>query len=105
MVTGVYNLLFRVLFGYPHRDINGTPKVFTRELHQRLELRSKDWFVDAEVMLKAHDLGARFAEVEVEFHRREAGASHVRASAVVEFLRNMLRYRFQERNAWKTQRS
>lgn len=105
LVTFFYNLLFRVLFRCPYRDINGTPKLLRRELLEELGLSSKDWFVDAEVMLKAQSEGARIGEIEVEFFEREKGASHVRPSAIVEFLRNMLRYRFQGKKAWKTPKS
>lgn len=90
-ITRAANLLFRVLFGLRTRDVNGTPKLLRRKLYESLDLRSKDWFIDAEVMIKCARRRIPFAEVEVTFHRRERGSSNVRLATLVEFLVNILR--------------
>jgi glycosyltransferase involved in cell wall biosynthesis len=94
LVSIVYNLIFRLLFGTHLWDINGKPKGLTRAAAERLQLRSDDWFVDAEIVLQAHRLGMRIAEFPVIFRENEVRASFVRPSAILEFIMNMLRYRF-----------
>jgi glycosyltransferase involved in cell wall biosynthesis len=100
VVSVVYNGLFRLVFGTRVADVNGSPKILRRELLQALALRSRDWFLDAEIVLKAHVLKARIGEVPITFGRRTGGGSHVRIAAIAEFLRNMIRYRFSPKSAW-----
>jgi len=88
-----YNILLPLLFGIKTADINGTPKVMKRELYDRLDIRSKDWFIDTEMMVKVQRLKARTGEVEVEFLKRERGRSNVRFIIILEFLKNLLRFR------------
>jgi glycosyltransferase involved in cell wall biosynthesis len=90
-----YNGLMRVLFlGLPSLDVNGNPKVLPRDVLEQMELRSTDWFVEAEIMLKAYHLRMPTIEFDVFGLAREGGTSHVRFSAIVEFLKNVFRYRF-----------
>ena len=94
LVSIAYNALFRLLFRTRGLwDINGKPKALTRAAYERLDLRSDDWFVDAEIVLKARDLGLTIRELPVEFFENEERASLVRPSAILEFARNMLRVR------------
>ena len=98
IVSEAYNLLFRLLFGTGGiSDINGKPKGLTREAYERLGLRSDDWFIDAEIVLEARRLGLRIGELPVVFRENPERASFVKPSAIVEFLRNMLRYRLRRR--------
>jgi len=91
LITTLTNMIFPLLFGVRTRDINGTPKMFRASYLPELDLRSKDWFLDAEVMIKLTRLGARMGEVPVTFLPREKGSSNVRFSAIWEFLRNIAR--------------
>ncbi len=88
-----YNWLFLVVFNVKTLDVNGSPKILKRELLEIVSPVSKDWFIDAEIMIKAKHLNLRIAEVPVEFLRREAGRSHVAFSAIWEFVKNMLNYK------------
>ncbi|MEQ1729652.1 MAG: glycosyltransferase family 2 protein [Vicinamibacterales bacterium] len=90
VMSAVYNLLFRLLFSMRARDINGTPKLMSREWCDRLALTSRDWFIDAELMIGLARGGARVAEVPVAFTARVHGNSNVRLTTSLEFLRNML---------------
>ena len=91
VVTTLCNLLFPLLFPVRTRDINGTPKIARADLLRSLRLQSKDWFIDAEVMIKLGRRGARVAEVPVEFLARGRGSSNVRWTSIVEFLFNIAR--------------
>jgi glycosyltransferase involved in cell wall biosynthesis len=75
-------------------DVNGLPKIIHRDVIAALDLESKDWFLDPEIMIKAHYLGVRVLEMNVFARMRSNGLSHVRPSACVEFLVNLLRFRF-----------
>lgn len=97
-ISAVYNLLFRVVFRTGGiRDINGKPKGLTRQAYERLDLRSDDWFIDAEIVLEAHRLGLQIGELPVVFRKNEERASFVKPSAIVEFIKNMARYRLTRR--------
>ncbi len=93
IVSFVYNTLFKILFGLRSRDLNATPKVFTRAFYEAAHLESKDWFIDAEMVLKAERMGFRVGEREIEYLPRLKGKSSVRVRHVFEFLGNMLQWR------------
>jgi glycosyltransferase involved in cell wall biosynthesis len=94
-ISLVYNVLFLILFRtFGLWDINGKPKALTRRAYEQMELTSDDWFIDAEIVLAARRAGLRIEEMNVVFLENPDRSSFVRASAILEFIRNMLRYRF-----------
>jgi dolichol-phosphate mannosyltransferase len=93
VITSVYNVLFRLLFGFFCLDVNGKPKVLKRSALEKLALTSRDWFIDAELMITAHNVGMTIEEIPVTFHQREGGTSNVRMSTIFEFLQNMWAYK------------
>jgi glycosyltransferase involved in cell wall biosynthesis len=92
LISNVYNVLFPRMFGVNVRDINGSPKLFTRQFFLDAKLASTDWFIDPEIIIKAKRLGAPVGEVDISTYAREHGSSQVRMRTVVEFLKNMYRY-------------
>lgn len=100
-VSILYNRLFGILFGVRTRDINAPPKIIERETLARMAPASRDWFLDAEMMLKAQELNLPVEEVELNFRPRAGGRSHVRPGALWEFARNMVRYRLTGGRPWK----
>jgi hypothetical protein len=64
-----------------------------------MHLRSKNWLLDPEMMIKANYLGLRVLELNVFARMRSAGLSHVRAATCWEFFRSLLQYRFS--SGWK----
>jgi glycosyltransferase involved in cell wall biosynthesis len=89
-----FNILFRVLFGTRGLwDVNGQPKGLTRAAYDRLDLRTDDWFTDAEILLKAWAAGLEIVEVPVRFLAKQTDGSHVGVDTVWEFLVNMIRWR------------
>ncbi len=94
LVSVVYNALFLLLFRTRGLwDINGKPKGLRRSAYEQLKLGADDWFIDAEIVLQARDLGLTIKELPVVFHQNQARRSFVRSEAVLEFLRNMARVR------------
>lgn len=102
-VSMIYNLLVIMLFpGIGSLDINGIPKLMPRELVSALSLKSKGWFLDPEIMIKSRYLGVRVIEFNVFARMRGNGISHVRAETCLEFLSQLLYYRFSpEISVWK----
>ena len=95
LVSIAYNLMVRVLWpGLDSLDINGTPKILPRTYLRAMRLESTGWFLDPELMLKAHFMGMRILEFNVFARMRGHGVSHVRASTCWEFFRNLLLFRF-----------
>lgn len=92
IISGIYNNLFRILFLCPVKDINAKPKIMRRASIETLELSAKDWFIDAELMLKSHACGMQIQEVAIEFLPRNKGRSKVRLLTILEFINNMARY-------------
>jgi glycosyltransferase involved in cell wall biosynthesis/dTDP-4-dehydrorhamnose 3,5-epimerase-like enzyme len=95
VVSIIYNGMMQVVFGWLGViDINGSPKFFSRRNFQAMGLVSRDWFLDPEIVLKAKALGLRAIEIDVEGHARNGGVSHVKRETMLEFLKNIYRYRF-----------
>jgi dolichol-phosphate mannosyltransferase len=98
VVSVCYNLFVRLL--WPRLgsvDVNGSPKILRRELLAAMNLQSKDWFLDPEIVLKAHMMGIRIMEFNVFARLRGSGLSHVRVWTCLEFFRNLLWFRFSRR--------
>ena len=96
IISRTYNLLFQKMFpGVASRDINSKPKLLTRSLYDQLGLTSDDWFVDAEIMLKVNRGGFKIKEIPIEFFAQKGRASFVKMEAIVEFIKNMIRYKRQ----------
>jgi len=86
-------LISCVFFGLHSLDINGNPKIFPYEMLQLLLLDSKNWFLDAEIMIKARVLKIPVVEMNVRGRLRQGGKSHVRVQTSVEFFRSIYQYR------------
>jgi len=83
-------------------DVNGTPKILHRDVLARMQLESRRWFLDPEILIKARHLGVRVLELNAFARMRGRGLSHVRAATCWEFFRELLRYRFTGHlRAWK----
>ena len=95
LISITYNGLMQGLYGgLGAIDINGSPKLFSREVFERMQLASEDWFLDPEIIVKAHHLGLRTIEIDVEGYARQGGASNVDLGTCAEFVGNIGRYRF-----------
>ncbi|MDW8352972.1 MAG: glycosyltransferase family 2 protein [Bryobacterales bacterium] len=95
VISFVYNVVTTLLFGnLGSMDLNATPKMLPREYVKAMSLQSTDWFLDAEIMIKAKRMGLPVYEMNVFALMRAEGRSHVRAATCWEFVRNLLYYRF-----------
>ncbi|MEK7580866.1 MAG: glycosyltransferase family 2 protein [Patescibacteria group bacterium] len=93
LVTKIYNSLFSILFLMNERDVNGTPKLFKRSSYEKISLVSNDWFLDAELLIKAKSKKLSIKEIPAIFTPRAGGSSNVSYLTIFEFLFNIFRYR------------
>ena len=95
LISIAYNLFVFTL--WPRMgsiDVNGSPKIIQRRVLERMELTSKQWFLDPEIMVKAHYMGVRVIEMNVFARMRGNGLSHIRGSTCWEFFSNLLGFKF-----------
>jgi glycosyltransferase involved in cell wall biosynthesis len=89
-----YNFLIKIMFPRVYSgDVNGKPKIFTREALQRLKLTSSDWFIDAEMVIEGSYLGFRFAEISANFNEMKHRKSYIRPMAILESIKNIILFR------------
>jgi glycosyltransferase involved in cell wall biosynthesis/dTDP-4-dehydrorhamnose 3,5-epimerase-like enzyme len=95
IVSVIYNGMMHALYGgLGAIDINGSPKIFSKHTFEAMNLVSRDWFLDPEIIVKAKYLGLRVIEIDVEGNARRGGASNVNMGTIGEFLKNIFQYRF-----------
>ncbi len=96
-ISKVYNLFFSLLFpSLNSKDINSKPKIFSREIYNKMNLTSDDWFIDAEIMIEIKKLNATFFEFSTEFKSLKERKSFVKFSAIFEFIRNLFLFKIKE---------
>ena len=96
-VSFIFNTLTQILFpGIHSQDINAKPKIFTRAAFEKLDLTSDDWFIDAEIMISARRHGFRIFELPTNFLGLSGRKSFINATAILEFLLNLVKYRIRE---------
>ncbi|MCH7604958.1 glycosyltransferase family 2 protein [Patescibacteria group bacterium] len=94
LISKVYNLIFWLLFpSIADGDVDGKPKIFTRELYERLDLQSNDWFVDPEIMIQAKYLGFAFDSVPTVFQKKPHRSGSLINFHTSSMLKNLIRWR------------
>ncbi|MGK2859827.1 MAG: glycosyltransferase family 2 protein [Thermoanaerobaculia bacterium] len=78
-----YNLLIGMLFGWPHRDINFSFKLATREVIEAIELKAEGSLIDAELIVKARNLGFVIQQLGLDYFPRTKGASTLSSPGVI----------------------
>jgi glycosyltransferase involved in cell wall biosynthesis len=78
-----YNTLIGLLFGWPHRDINFSFKLVRREVLRAVELRSEGSLIDAEMIVKAKNLGFVIQQLGVDYFPRSRGQSTLSSPGVI----------------------
>ncbi|HVF91839.1 MAG TPA: glycosyltransferase family 2 protein [Blastocatellia bacterium] len=89
VLSWVFNLIVRIMFRINIRDVDCAFKLFRREVFEKIEIESKKFFVDAEVLAKARYHGFKLVEIGVRHYPRPAGRSTVRPSHVFSTLREL----------------
>jgi glycosyltransferase involved in cell wall biosynthesis len=79
----VYNTLIGLLFGWPHRDINFSFKLVRREVLEAVELRAEGSLIDAELIVKAKNLGFVIQQLGLDYFPRSRGRSTLSSPSVI----------------------
>jgi glycosyltransferase involved in cell wall biosynthesis len=89
-----YNYLLRLIFDIHYWDIDCAFKLFKADLFKKIEIKSIDAFIDAEIMLKANLLGYSTTELGVTHLPRVDGVSTgARPSVILRTIREIFDYR------------
>lgn len=70
-----YNLIIRTFFKLDFKDFNCAFKLFKKNAINRIELKTKGYLVNVELIAKAKELGMRIKEVPITHYPRSAGHS------------------------------
>lgn len=95
-ISFMFNFIMKVLFPGIEEDINGKPKLFTREVYENLHLESNDWFIDGEIMIKVRDMNLKVGSIESDFYKNPERQSFISLKANLEFIKNIIKWRFKE---------
>ena len=94
----LYNLECRALFALSTWDVNGTPKVFGREVYTAIDLQSDDDLIDLEFNVKCKRLGVPILEIPIDSRDRHGGRSTTDYSSAF----RMYREAFHNWKNWKS---
>ncbi len=92
----IHNALISVLFFTSFKDINCSMKIFKKEVLDSITIRSNPFgaFVDAELIIKAHQHGYSIAQFPVVHYARKSGiASGSKPYLVFNTIKDMIRLR------------
>jgi glycosyltransferase involved in cell wall biosynthesis len=79
----LYNFFIGLLFGWPHRDINFSFKLMRRNVLDAIELRSEGSLIDAELVVKAKNLGFVIQQLGLDYFPRTRGRSTLSSPTVI----------------------
>ncbi len=77
------------------QDINGCPKIFRLSVWESLSVSSRDWFLDAEVVLELTKHNLRVHQEPVTMQPRQFNESKVNVRTVIEFAVNIVKWKIQ----------
>jgi glycosyltransferase involved in cell wall biosynthesis len=86
----VYNLLARKLLELNVKDIDCAFKLFRREVFEKIEIETKAWLVDAEVLAKGKKNNMIIKEIGVTHLSRKQGKATVRPGDIARSFKGLL---------------
>jgi glycosyltransferase involved in cell wall biosynthesis len=90
----VYNAFLRLMFDIDYIDIDCAFKLIKRDLFDKIKIKTKDAFIDAEIMIQANLLGYKSSEIGVKHLPRVDGISTAaRPSIIIRTIREILQFR------------
>lgn len=85
-----YNMIVRMVFGIKFRDMNCAFKLFRKSSLSGIELHSRNYLINAELLTKAKLAGRKIKEVAVSHYPRRAGRSKVVSQDIARTLKEIL---------------
>lgn len=98
----LWNMCCRLWFDLPGWDINATPKVFTRALHEGIGLSENGDLIDLEFNVKCRDAGKVILEVPIYAATRHGGRSTTNWATAIGLFRGAWRAsrRYRRQGRW-----
>jgi glycosyltransferase involved in cell wall biosynthesis len=94
VVSGVFNLALRLLYGLRIRDVDCAMKLMRTDFLRSIDLESRSALINAELYCKARRERRRIVQVPVPHYPRELGRrSGARPRAVLRAIRELVRFR------------
>jgi glycosyltransferase involved in cell wall biosynthesis len=94
LVSGVFNMLLRLLYGLRVRDVDCAMKVMRTTFLRSIDIESRSALINAELYIKARRLGLGVAQVGVPHHPRQWGVrSGARPRAVARAIKELVLFR------------
>lgn len=91
IVSWCYNRLVNILFRVRVRDVDCAFKLFRREVIEKIDVESSDFFIDTELVARARKWNFRIVEKGVRHYPRTAGETTVQVSDVPRTLKTVCR--------------
>lgn len=73
LISRLYNGFIHLFFNINFPDINGKPKLFRSDVLKNIEIETKQWAVDLELVHKIKKMGYKVIQVPVEHSMRTGG--------------------------------
>lgn len=103
--SAVWNGLVYLLFHWPHRDINFSFKLMKREVLEAVELKSEGSLIDAELIIKARNLGFLVQQIGLDYFPRLHGDSTLSGPKIIlKMLRELISLHGEMRRPRRRQR-
>ncbi len=94
VVSGVFNVLLRVLYGLRVRDVDCALKIMRTSFLRSIEIESRSALMNAELYIKAQRGGWRVAQAPVPHHPRQLGVrSGARPRAIARAIKELILFR------------
>jgi len=75
--SSVFNILVDILFFKSFKDVNCSIKMYKKEVIDKMDIKCKSGFIDAEMLIKAEQLGFSRIDVPVTHYERNSGLGRI----------------------------
>src|SRR3989344_1280893 len=93
-----FDALFFILYLRFIKQVNANPKIIRKVCYKKMNLISKGWFIDTEIIIKGLENNYKIVDQIVSYTPRERGVSHLGFfdlfPTIVEYFINIIKFRF-----------
>lgn len=95
-----YNTVIRILFGLSVKDLNCAFKLFNRRIFDNIRIESRNYLINAEILMKACYRGFSIKEIPVSHFPRSKGKSKIQFSDIPRTVKEIIRL-YTSRKEWQ----
>lgn len=92
-----FDILVSFFFFKIFPDVNGYPVIMKRSTFKKLNVKSNNYMLNLEILLKARNLDLKMGDVKVRFYKRIKGRSHVNLFTIFRFIKQLVALKRQYR--------